>query len=537
MSEQALATTSSQTFYLAKSSVCLNRKGESIGRGVFANQDFGAGEQVASFQRPLAGSLDAERLHDTCANCYIWTEGSSTGTRLYVPEGTNVQKCAGCQRFRYCSKACQKEAWNRGHKYECKLLKPMAGRDMPKAVLACMELLIRRKHGLIPDDDWELLCQLQPHIEEFKRNGNYGNMELMAMGASQFSLTQNMFNKDFVAAMYARKVLTNSLTLITLTLDPLGIVLDPNLGHVNHSCDPNAYVMMDGPEVSIRTLRSIGKDEEIYISYIDTTNPYHRRQSELQARWFFSCKCTKCQKGATLDEDRWSIGPKDLSKSIRDKADAFIKHDALAQDTANYVGETRDEMRVAAIQGKAFAAYEEEQRIGDAEEAVRAIKDAMEFCHDSGLWPVYRQPYAALRDDFIVNLLSVGSYQSAWAQCAKRYKYVLPKLYPVHFHPVRVVQTWQMAMLAAYLASTEDGVAAPGVNMGLIAMMLVRQVLDASSLSHGANSAFTKSVRRKAEEMIEELKRSVGNPDKEIMNSELEVQRDMLMQMGDWAKL
>jgi hypothetical protein len=93
-----------------------------------------------------------------------------------------------------------------------------------------------------------------------------------------------------------------------------------------------------------------------------------------------------------------------------------------------------------------------------------------------------------------------------------------------------------MAMLAAYLASTEEGVGAPGVNMGLIAMMLVKQVLDVASLSHGPENAFAKSVKEKAEEMIEELKRSVGNPDNEIMNRELEVQRDRLMEMGDWAK-
>ncbi|KAF1842697.1 SET domain-containing protein [Cucurbitaria berberidis CBS 394.84] len=537
MPEQALiTTTTSPTLYIAKSNVCLNSKGESIGRGVFASGDFGAGEQLAAFQRPLVGSLDTERLLDTCANCYIWTEGSSTGTRLYVPEDTNVQKCAGCQRFRYCSKACQKEAWHRGHKHECKLLKPMAGKDMPKAVLACMELLIRRKHGLISDEDWELLCNLQPHVEDFKRNGNYGNMELMAMGASQFSLTQNMFNKDFVAAMYAR-VLTNSLTLITPTLDPLGIILDPILGHINHSCDPNSFVIMDGAEISIRTLKPIKRDEEIYISYIDTTNPYYRRQSELQARWFFRCKCTKCQKGATLDEDQWALEPKALSKKVQDEADAVAEHEAYAQDPANYVGETKDEIKVATIQGKAFAAYEEVQRIGDAEQALQAIESAMRFCHESGLWPVYRQPHAALRDDIILNLLSIGDYPTAWAHCAKRYKYILPKLYPIYFHPIRVVQTWQMAMLAAYLASTKDGIGAPGVNMGLIAMMLVKQVLDASSLSHGSNSAFTKSVRRKAEEMIEELKRSVGNPDKEVMDRELEAQRDMLMQMGDSIKM
>jgi hypothetical protein len=67
-----------------------------------------------------------------------------------------------------------------------------------------MELLTRRKHGLISDDEWALLLQLKTHIDDFKQTPAWENIELMAMGASQFSLTQDMFNKDFVAAMYAR---------------------------------------------------------------------------------------------------------------------------------------------------------------------------------------------------------------------------------------------------------------------------------------------------------------------------------------------
>ena len=101
---QALPTStnaSSPPFYISKS---VNGKGESIGKGVFASRSFGAGEEVAALRRPLVGSLDSQYLQDTCANCYVWTEGASTGTRLYVPEGAKVQKCAGCQRFRYCSK-------------------------------------------------------------------------------------------------------------------------------------------------------------------------------------------------------------------------------------------------------------------------------------------------------------------------------------------------------------------------------------------------------------------------------------------------
>ncbi|KAH7379242.1 hypothetical protein DE146DRAFT_706286 [Phaeosphaeria sp. MPI-PUGE-AT-0046c] len=520
--------------YISRS---VNSKGESIGNGLFAGRKYEAGEEIAFGKRPLLGSLDSQYLLDTCANCYVWTEGASTGSRLYVPKGTKVQKCAGCQRFRYCSKACQKEAWIRGHKHQCKTLQQLAGKDIPKAVLGCMELLTRRKHGLIPDDDWGLVCGLQTHIDDFKRNGTYENIELMSMGASQFSLTQNIFNKDFVAAMYAR-ILTNSLTLITPSLDPLGLIFDPFLSHANHSCDPNAFVIMDGPSCSLRTLKPIEEAEEIYISYIDATNPYHRRQSELENRWFFKCNCSKCQKGATLEEDKWARQPGNLAAKFKEIADAIIQHEQVAQDPVNYVGESQDERRAAAIQGKAFAEYEEAQAMQDPHEVVQKLEDAMRLCHQSGLWPVHRQPFATIRDDLIVNLLSTGDYSSAWAQCAKRYKHILPKLYPVQFHPIRVVQTWQMAVLAVYFAGTPDGVGAPGVNMGLIAMMLVKQVLDAASLSHGPDSAFTRSVRSKAEEMTTELRRSLGgNPDNNIMNQELEAQRDMLMQMGDWIKM
>jgi len=332
-------------------------------------------------------------------------------------------------------------------------------------------------------------------------------------------------------------VLTNSLTLITPTLDPLGIILDPTLGNINHSCDPNAFVIMDDASVSIRSLKHIEKDEEVYISYIDTTDPYHRRQSELKARWFFDCHCTKCQKGATLNEDTWATDPTSLPKEMQTIADTIMERETIAQDPANYVGISTSDMRAAAIQGKAFAEYEAAQSCQDPAEAVHTIQEAMRLCHQSGLFPPHRQPYAALRDELIVNLLSVGNYHLAWAQCAKRYKYIHPILYPIGFHPVRVVQTWQMAMLAAYLASTQDGVGAPGVNMGLIAMMLVRQVHDASKYSHGEGSAFVTSVKAKAEEMIAELARSLGgNPERRVPDREIKVQREMLAQMGDWVK-
>ncbi|KAJ4296189.1 hypothetical protein N0V90_006233 [Kalmusia sp. IMI 367209] len=502
--------------------------GQTAGRGFFSGRDIKNGESIATLKRPLMTSLEAERLKDTCANCYVWTEGSSIGSRLYVKEGTTVQTCAGCKRFRYCSRVCQKEAWNRGHKHECKNLKSVADRELPKAVLGCMEILIRRKHGLIPDSVWQLLCQLESHIEDFKSNGNYGGIELMALGTSQFSATQDRFSKDFVAAMYAR-ILSNSMTLITPTFDPLGIVIDAVFCHINHSCDPNVYIVMDGPQMQIRTLKDIKKNEEIFISYIDPTMSYARRQSELQQRWFFTCRCTKCQVGPTQQEDEWQISFEDLPTHFKHVADQAINQSENAEDPADYVGDSVDERRVAAIQGQVFQLYEEEQRQTDPNEAISIIDNAIEVCCQSRLWPPHRQPLPALRDDLIVNMLSVGNFEGAWFQCAKRYRHVIPKLYPQMHHPIRVVQTWQMAMMAQYLASAGTEVA-PGADMALIAAMLINTINVTSRLSHGADSAFSKSVQHKFSEVEGEMLGKFGS--KDAMNAAIQRQVKLLSEMG-----
>ncbi|KAF2682373.1 SET domain-containing protein [Lentithecium fluviatile CBS 122367] len=509
-------------YYLARSKNC-------IGDGLFAGVNFKGGETIIALKRPLLASLESERLKDTCANCFVWTEESSIGSRLYVKEGTTVQTCAGCKRFRYCSKACQKAAWNRGHKHECKNLRSVSDKEIPKAVLGCMELLVRRKHKLIDDDTWVMLQALETHIDDFVQNGKYPGIELMAMGTSQFSATQNTFTKEFVAAMYAR-ILSNALTLITPTFDPLGIMIDPLLCHMNHSCDPNAYVIMDGPQVQIRTLKDTKKDEEIYISYIDPTNPFARRQNELRARWFFACKCSKCQNGTETQEDEWAIAPKDLNAGFKKMADMWLDANPdLASDPANYVDDSTDGRRVAALQGEVFKLHEDAQT-ADPEEAIRHIESALDLCRQSGLWRIHRQPVPALRDDLIVNALAAGKYELAWAHCVKRHQSVLPKLYPQPYHPVRVIQTWQMAMLAQYLASTGIEVK-PGVDMAVIAGVLINMVNEAAKTSHGPENAFSKSVQEKFKEVETEILGKFGSRD--VMDNAVKMQEKKLIEMGD----
>lgn len=179
----------------------------------------------------------------------------------------------------------------------------------------------------MPTDQWLALLELEHHIDERRANkASWADISMFATGTLKYSETEQFFNQDFAEKMFAR-ILTNSMTLVTQTFDPLGVVLDPYASRANHSCDPNAILVMDGPEMQLRSLRPIKKDEEVTINYIDTSNPYDRRQIELKARYLFDCKCPKCIKGLSDKEDEWLIDADDLDERWKTLAQQMVKDD------------------------------------------------------------------------------------------------------------------------------------------------------------------------------------------------------------------
>ncbi|KAF2009865.1 SET domain-containing protein [Aaosphaeria arxii CBS 175.79] len=528
-----MAQRPNENVYFARSPIC-DAASSGSGKGLFANRAFAPGDAISVIERPLGTSLDVSRLEDTCSNCFLWTtmphadHGEALGARLYVPEDARVDVCTGCRSVRYCGKKCQTAAWKRGHKYECKVLKSinsMPGRSLPKAVFAIIDMLSRRKNGLIDDRTWAMLCELDGHVDHFRMSEVWSDIELMATGALHYSGTGNTFDRDFVISMLGR-VLANSLTIITPSLDPMGIMIDPHLCRINHSCDPNAFIMMDGPQVSIRPLREIKKDEEVLISYCDTTLPYARRQLDLQTRWFFTCKCSKCKLGTTAPEDEWKTPPKDLAPEWKAKAKEMSGRQALLDDPANYVGPSADEKHVAVLQGKAFECHREAQLQERFPDSLRILKEGMSICSQTKLWPIHRQPYPSLRDDCIYALLELQKYREAFTQSFVRYRYVMPKLQRTSFHPARVTQTWSTAMLAFYFS--QEAPIIPGVEMPLVALMLMRETAGLCEKSHGGKNTFTISVKKKLREVESALCAVLGVDDPTIITTEGSEQMDIL---------
>lgn len=198
--------------------------------------------------------------------------------------------------------------------------------------------------------------------------------------------------------------------------------MHPYAALINHSCEYNSTVGFDGEELYVKAIRPIKKDEQIFISYIDTTTPKEVRCKELSERYFFDCKCPKCEKGADTLEDKFE-GSSEEDKTALEEAERKaleLMQDASASNTA-------------------------------PQETIQKLEKALHVLKQTSAWPLTRQPYASLRDDLIVALLSANSFTKVFIHAAIRYLRVDPILYSPA-HPVRHVHAWILAKLAIYLS-------------------------------------------------------------------------------------
>lgn len=213
----------------------------------------------------------------------------------------------------------------------------------------------------------------------------------------------------------------NSFNLTTALYDRIGLYLHPYAALINHSCEYNSTVGFDGEEIFVKAIRPIQKDEQIFISYIDTTTPLEVRRKELSERYFFDCQCPKCAKGTDTPEDRFSTPVDDKSTLEAAERQALeLMQSASASDAK-------------------------------PDEAIAYLDSALHALHKTAAWPLTRQPYPSLRDKLIVSLLSANKFNKAFIQAAIRSLRVDPVLYgPAH--PIRQIHAWVLAKLAIYIS-------------------------------------------------------------------------------------
>ncbi|MCJ1249215.1 hypothetical protein MMC30_006438 [Trapelia coarctata] len=465
------------------------------GTGLFAARDFEAGELVLRLEREVVSVLDSGRFGVACERCFL-TEEDGEEDDVEV----KLKKCGGCGVVKFCGEVgckieeeagivkCQTTSWKHHHKYECKIFKRLYPNVLPNTARLLMRILLRRQNMVLPSTDWEAFMKLQHHLDYFKAQKNpqatntWENIQLIARAAKEYSGSNEDLGR--VEAMIGR-ILINSLTLVTPTYTSLGLSLAPTAALLNHSCNPNAVVSFSGPILYLRTLLPIPKANELLISYIDITNPLPLRQTDLQSRYFFTCKCPYCSASPPQ-----TLGHADPPPSIAAALSAK-KLDEL-------------ESRAKVLMQESLAP----ELLSQGPEArLKPLKQAMALFAPLSAYPPYRQPYAALRAAMVLALLAAEQWIPALIHSLITYFHVDPFQLPQAMHPVRVVHKWVLLKLVLQIVAVgqegDEAVKALeekwGLDWAVVVWGLLREVEGSVGGSHGVESRFAGRVRKEGE--------------------------------------
>ena len=201
----------------------------------------------------------------------------------------------------------------------------------------------------------------------------------------------------------------------------LGSSLVPNATLINHSCDPNAHHLSEGPELVVRSTRKIAKNEEITISYIDYTRSFEERQKVLSTTYGFGCQCRKCMKGYK-EKQEILTGNSVLDAPIRNaetKLDALL--DALVGGT---------------------------QELDIVETRMR------EICTESSSgkpWPINSPPLPTLYEVLAKKFENEKQWEKALRLRLKIVYIIDPLRYPERLSPHRVEHLMALSQLEGYV--------------------------------------------------------------------------------------
>ncbi|EFR02054.1 SET and MYND domain-containing protein 2 [Nannizzia gypsea CBS 118893] len=395
------------------------------GTGLFATSTIKMGKNVFSIPVTFSTVLSTERLGDACSGCF---SNLPFGANVMASVDMKLRACSGCKVVKYCSKGCQAENWALIHKHECAIYKKLYPKILPvnsRAVLRIVKL--RNSKDADVQSDMTMFLGLRSHLKEIASSNQEQYERIMLCAKAEKEYSGSGLDLETIAEYLAR-IEVNSFTFTTSFGDPLGLCIQPFACYMNHSCDPNAVVGFDEGLITVKALRKIKPDEQVFISYIDNTYPFEVRQKQLAERYFFTCKCSKCVEGVTAREDQF-ISPNPSSEEV-------------------------ETLKEAEKQAREFLTTAKSSK---GESAIKQLKGALKVLHDTKMWPITRQPYPEIRSELIVSLLDIEDFWSAFRHSAVRYLFVDQILYPHEWHPIRTNHEFVFSQLVMTLVNRHAG--------------------------------------------------------------------------------
>jgi hypothetical protein len=296
----------------------------------------------------------------------------------------------------------------------------------------------------------------------------------------------------------------NSITLVSATFDQLGMTFDPTLALLNHSCNPNAAIVFERNFACVRSIRDIGPNEQVTISYVDNTFKRATRRRQLREQYFFQCGCVGCE-------------PPDKKFTGRDSWICEQKCKALIPEpllTGSFTcpqchteqSTSLDTLR--SLETKTLTVLESTSNPTSNPTALlnSILLPTLALLTSCPSWPPIRQPAPSLRRQIYQLALDSGNYEAAYHHSNTLSTPPLFNLHPEPYHPLRTVQLFTTASLIALLATQENS-----VDYLKRAWELLKLTWGLCKGSHGEGTDFAKRVAAKRGEV--EMDLSLGGED------------------------
>ena len=296
----------------------------------------------------------------------------------------------------------------------------------------------------------------------------------------------------------------------------MGICFDPTLALANHSCTPNAFISFDGQRASLGALSNIKKDEQIFVTYIDATQPHERRGKALRERYFFTCECVKCQASKTpyqtyRDTEHRASSHLDLLIKFND-LDAFAKAHCSTQFYPP-----------SAIPNVEDLSARSRDDASNRLELLRSALSRVELLTKAKTYAY--QPVPTIIHELFLHYTSVADYSIALSILLFKFLNCDVYNYTQAHHPTRVIALCTIARLLKTLADTLSRPAAPSNDASIVPKDLLNNidfisayqavmilVVQFVGMSHGLDSKFSKEMHSELNEVegIQKQRGAVG---------------------------
>lgn len=242
------------------------------GRGLFAQQDLAAGQEVLA-EQPLAFCLLQEHVSTRC------------DYTLRAPAG-KLLRCSKSKVARYSSREAQAKAWKDYYRSECEALVKLKPRVPGTTARLVARMYWRRERDLLR---WNIVSEHENHWPSFS---DARKIELTQTA----SVVKALLEEEDAAVdlkgicMTLARVACNAHTICDDELKPVAAGVYPVASFTNHSCEPNCVQVYRGREILYKCLRPVACGEELTISYVDLCSLESERRDILRKNYFFDIR-------------------------------------------------------------------------------------------------------------------------------------------------------------------------------------------------------------------------------------------------------